>query len=144
MSQSQSAVVVRSFQRALSSLPEIFRFIDEVLVQHRPSPEALGDIRLAVDELFTNMVRHQPGGGRQVEIALEHRDRRIIIRMVDHEVDRFDLTSAADPDIDAPAEKRSEGGLGIYLARQLMGALHYDYDRQRRISTLTMEKVLEA
>ena len=143
MSRSQSDVFVRSFQRALSSLPEIFRFIDEVLQQHRPSPGALGDIRLAVDELFTNMVRHQPGGGRRVDIALEHRDGRIIIRMVDHEVDRFDPSSAQDPDFDAPAEKRSEGGLGIYLARQLMGALRYDYDQQRRTSTLTMEKVLE-
>jgi serine/threonine-protein kinase RsbW len=137
-------VFSRSFQRALSSVPAIFLFLDEVLADRPPNPETMGDIRLAVDEVVTNMVTHQPYGGERIEIALERRDGAIIIRLIDSGVDRFDLTAAPEPELDAAPEQRREGGLGIYLVRQLMSAIRYEYDERLRRSTVTMEKILEA
>ena len=137
------AMPTRSFQRRVSSLPEMFRFLDAALAGLPAGAEVVGDLRLAVDELFTNMVRHQPEGGEQVELSVDHQGTRILLRLVDHGVERFDPTAAPDPDFDVPAGDRREGGLGIYLTRQLMGAVRYEYDERLRRSTITLEKALE-
>lgn len=133
----------RSFQRGVSSLPEMFRFLDAALADVPAGAEVVGDLRLAVDELFTNMIRHQPGGADQVELSVDRQGSRIVLRLVDHGVKPFDPTAAPDPEFDVPAEERREGGLGIYLTRQLMGAVRYEYDERLRRSTITLEKDLE-
>ena len=97
-----------------------------------------------LDELVSNMVRHQPGGGPEIELALELSGTHLTLRLVDHGVDPFDPASAPAPDLEAPPQERTEGGLGIYLTRQLMSDLRYEYDAGRRSSTITMVKVLEA
>lgn len=135
---------VRSFPRAVSSLPDVFRFIDETLAGCPPTREALTDIRLAVDELLTNMVQHQPGPGADIEVSVERKGRSIMIGLIDHDVEPFDPTAPPDPDLDVHPGERREGGMGVYLARQVMESIHYDYDERLRRSSLFMEKILEA
>ena len=137
-------MVSRSFQRTLSSLSSIFAFIDEVLAARHPDAETSLEIHLAVDEIVTNMVTHQPAGAETLEVALECRGGRLIIRLVDNGVEPFDVTAAPDPDFQEEASRRRPGGLGIYLARQVMSAVRYEYDERCRRSELIMEKVLEA
>ena len=40
----------------------------------------------------------------------------------------FDPDAVADPDIDAPLEERSLGGLGLYLIRQYMDQVEFEFD----------------
>ena len=40
----------------------------------------------------------------------------------------FDPLAKPDPDINAPLEERSIGGLGIFLCKQMMNVLDYHFE----------------
>ena len=52
----------------------------------------------------------------------------------------FDPTKMADPDIQAKAEDRSIGGLGIYMIKQSTDSV--SYERKDDMNVLTMTKVI--
>ncbi len=84
------------------------------------------DVILAVDEIATNIITHgyqgNPGEIR-VEVLLHPPD--LAIQLVD-QAPHFDPRLAQTPNIDLPLEKRPIGGLGIFLARELMDEIvHY-------------------
>ncbi len=92
---------------------------------------AARDIRLMLDELFTNIVFHGYGGGTdgwvEVRAAVKGAAVEIVLR------DRgtpFDPTQTPDPDRSAPLEQRRIGGLGLYFVRRLADGLSY-----RRVQT---------
>ncbi len=63
------------------------------------------------------------------------------IRLIDRDVDSFDLTKAVAESIDKRLEERPIGGLGIHLVRKLMDGIDYEYVDRR--STITLMKKLK-
>lgn len=43
----------------------------------------------------------------------------------------FDPDEVDEPDVDAPLEERTLGGLGLYFIRQFMDEAHYSFDPER-------------
>ena len=43
-----------------------------------------------------------------------------------------------DPDINLPPEKRPEGGLGIFMVKQMAESVDYDYTDNKNILTITL------
>ena len=107
------------------------------------TPSVTTYVRLAVDELFTNMARLQPSSTDEMSISLDKEEGRIIVRMSYHGVEPFDITRLPDPDLDAPLERRDEGGLGVYLCKRVMDDVRYEYENQNGISTITLVRNLE-
>ncbi|HXQ53114.1 MAG TPA: ATP-binding protein [Stellaceae bacterium] len=91
----------------------------------------LARILVVVEELVTNIVKYgypppaQPG---TAEIALRLRDGEIGLEIVD-DGQAFDPFSGPEPDLDAPLEERTAGGLGLHIVKSLM-----DRTRYRRVA----------
>ncbi|MGB2958928.1 MAG: ATP-binding protein [Bacteroidota bacterium] len=133
----------RKFKRDLGSLLEVFRFIDQFVTEHDITPSVTLHVRLAVDELFTNMVKFQPATSDVMSISLDQKGDRIIVRMTYQGVEPFDITQVPEPGFDVPLERRDERGLGIYLCRKVMDDVSYEYENQGKTVTITLVKTLE-
>ena len=80
-----------------------------------------------LEELFTNVVAHGYKGefeADSVAVALDWRRGRLTINFVDNGPP-FDPLAHSAPDLDAPAEQRPIGGLGIAIVRALVDRARY-------------------
>jgi serine/threonine-protein kinase RsbW len=93
-----------------------------------------------VEELFTNMVKYNPGNTRDIAISLGHTPDRLTVQLMDFDVDPFDVTKAPLVDVDKPLQERQIGGLGLHLVRKMADTLSYDYSDRR--STITFTRAL--
>ncbi len=127
----------KEFERELGALDEIFVFTDEFLATNDLSGEVAFSIRLAVEELFTNLVRHNCGGRQHINIELRRDSNRLVIKLTDFDVEPFDITKASPVDVRQSLMERRIGGLGIHLVRSVVDRLTYEYnDRTLRVTAI--------
>lgn len=131
----------KDFRREIAALDDVFRSVDEFLAGQALDEKTVLTTKLVVEELFTNLVRHDVGGLDRVVVSLEREGSRLIIRLRDFDVDPFDLSEAEPVDIHLPLTRRKVGGLGLHLVRNLVDELRYDYDD--RTLSVTAIKNLE-
>lgn len=89
------------------------------------SEEIQFKVRLCVEEVEENILAYS--GSTWIDVWTKVEDNSLIIGFRDGGVP-FDPTAKADPDINAPIEKRTIGGLGIFLCKQMMNSLDYHYE----------------
>lgn len=84
-------------------------------------------IRLAVDEVCSNIIEHgYPNGGRgSIELIAESGGREVTIVIVDTGRP-FRPEDAPEPDLEAGWEQRPVGGLGWHLIRQMVDDVRYE------------------
>jgi len=129
-----------TFERTIDALEGIFAFVERFAAAHELDETALYAANLAVEELFTNLVRHNAGGTQRIEIDLEAEGGRLTVRLRDFDVDPVDLSGETPPDVSLPLEKRQPGGLGMHLVRTLFDSLSYDY-RDRTLSVTAVKNL---
>lgn len=100
-------------------------FVERVLAEKEISDASVKVIRMAVDELFTNICRYSNASEVRVEIKVST-EREIVIRFVDDGI-FFNPLERQDPDVEEPLEARAIGGLGIYLVKKRMDSVAYEY-----------------
>jgi serine/threonine-protein kinase RsbW len=109
----------------LNNLPKIRKFIQESARSKEIDADAISDIVLAVDEITTNIIVHgYNGAGGDIEFKMSTEAGWVIIQVSDR-ARPFDPTRLPPPDISLPLEERTPGGLGVYLAKNLMDELTY-------------------
>lgn len=128
----------KKFKRHLNSLAEVFDFIDRFVEQEQIDDSARRAISLAVDELFTNMVKYDPANPNEINIELRVVNQDLLVTLVDRDVAPFDITKKPDPYLGASLDERKPGGLGIFLTKKLVDDVQYQY--QDRTSTITLKK----
>jgi len=131
------------FRREIDALGEVFAFLETFSDGQEVDEKTAFCINLVVEELFTNMVRHNEGGGDQIKVSIERRDNRVLLEIVDTDVEPFDPETAEVPMVDAGIGERRPGGLGIYLVRSMVDDLNYDYEPEGRRMRITVTKTLE-
>lgn len=101
----------------------------------------IGDLQLAVDEICSNVIQHGYGGrGGEIEITVE--DAGASIRLVVRDWGMaFDPGRVPAPALDLPLEERKLGGLGLFLVRQIMDEVQFEFDVQQG-NSVTMVKRL--
>ncbi len=129
------AEVVATFRRDIAELQDVFAFLArfEVAAKFRPA------IDLAVEEIFTNFVRHNADGTDGIEIRMRRQGARLSTVLIDRDASPFDVT--AEPDVNLPLDQRTPGGLGLFLARKMMDRVDYTYEN--RVATVTLHKNVE-
>lgn len=93
-------------------------------------------VRLAVEEVVVNIVNYAyPEGDGYMEVTVSDKGDELIIELRDGGIP-FNPLAKTDPDISLSADQRNIGGLGIFLAKQLMDKITYQYENQQNILTL--------
>ncbi len=120
----------------LSQLKQLSDFIGEFL-DHVPCPgKSMVHIRIAVDEIFSNIARHSETGDTvSVTVRTDTDPRAVVITFADG-TDRFDPLAAAAPDVTVPAGKRKIGGLGLFMLKKLMDEVSYEYRDSQNVLTI--------
>ena len=134
------AIADRSFRRTFDSLAEIFAFTAGFFAANGIGPELLPTVDLTLEELFTNMVKYSPAGDAHVRIEMAATEGGVEVTVTDYDVERFDVTTAPDADINLSIEERRPGGLGLHLIRRLVDSMQYEYSEERRQSRITFRK----
>jgi anti-sigma regulatory factor (Ser/Thr protein kinase) len=131
------------FRREIDAIGEVFAFLETFADGQEIDEKTAFCINLVVEELFTNMVRHNQGGSDRITLSIERRNDRVHLELVDTDVEPFDPETAEVPPIDAGIEARRPGGLGIYLVKKMVDDLNYDYEPEGRRMRIRVTKTLE-
>jgi phosphoserine phosphatase len=130
----------QSFARSFESLPAIFAFSAAFFARERIDRSILPAVDLALEELFTNMVKYNQLTDKDVRIELTAIARGVEVALTDFDAEPFDVSRAPDADVDAPIERREPGGLGLHLVRRLADSIAYEYSREARTSRVVFRK----
>ncbi len=107
-------------------LAGVFTMLDEFSEEQGLTPDVSFPITMAVEELFTNMVKYNAGGGT-IEIRCDGAPGRVEVRLLDNDSEPFDVTEDRQVDTTAPLNERVPGGLGLHLVQRMMDEFHYDH-----------------
>jgi anti-sigma regulatory factor (Ser/Thr protein kinase) len=125
--------------REIAALADITKMVERFYAAHSAAAGTRYPIELALEEIFTNMVRHNSAGKSDIRIELANTGGEVVARVTDFDAPRFDpLTEGPPPGIERQLEQRVPGGLGIHLVRKMMD--HIEYSHQDRTATVTLRK----
>ncbi|MDX9720463.1 MAG: SpoIIE family protein phosphatase [Myxococcota bacterium] len=122
---SSSRVRSLMLKSSFEHLEQVRSFVREACAAEllsRISEETLQRLELAVDEAFTNVVRHAYYGDqtRDIELRIESLGDAMVIEL-HHCGERFDPSIVQEPSFDGSRD----GGFGIHLMRQCVDELSY-------------------
>jgi len=125
----------KEFARSFESLASIYECVERYLQSRGVTDAVRQPVHFAIEELFTNMVKYNPGNTSAISIDVDAGDSDVKVTITDRDVDRFDVTRKRPVDTKSPLEERPVGGLGLHLVRHMVDTLDYHYaDRQSRIT----------
>ncbi len=120
------------------NLSRVLAFINKELDSAGCSKKSTFQIDVAVEELFVNIASYAyaPGSGDvTISISISEDPAVAEITFLDAGVP-YDPVSKSDPDVTLDAEKRTIGGLGIFMVKQSMDELLYDRRDDLNITTI--------
>jgi serine/threonine-protein kinase RsbW len=125
----------RKFKRDFNEIRNIVTMTESVFSELGMNPGLRNVVDLATEELFVNMVTYNTESSEDILIEMVPHALGLEVRLTDYDVERFDPTSAASVDINAPLDERTSGGLGLYLVMKMVDSIHYEYrNRQSKIT----------
>jgi anti-sigma regulatory factor (Ser/Thr protein kinase) len=114
----------------IASLGTIAHFVQDAAAEAGLDKMAAYRLRLAVDEIATNVITYgHAGGGAASVITVECRmtDAQVIVELIDRGQPFDPSTISPDPDeLTKPLQERRVGGLGIFLARSCVDDFRYE------------------
>jgi serine/threonine-protein kinase RsbW len=124
-------------QAKLDEIPGVSIAIEEAMQACAFPGETILDLQLAVEEAIANTILH---GYRdttgEVTIVIHATQKAVQVRIEDH-APPFDPLSLPEPERGSDLAKRHVGGLGIYLMRQVVDEVRYQYIEGKNVLTLT-------
>jgi anti-sigma regulatory factor (Ser/Thr protein kinase) len=131
----------QKFKRSFDELRNIVAMTETVFHEEGLDPGLRNVVDLATEELFVNMVTYNTESKEDILIQMSPHELGLEVSLTDYDVKRFDPTSAAGVDVEAPLDERSPGGLGLYLVMKMVDSIHYEYrNRQSRITFIVDRK----
>lgn len=125
--------------RDLARMPEL---VDRFAAEHRLSPNVVFGMNVALDEMLSNIIKYGYADDAIHEIRVRLSvDGPMVVTEIEDDGRPFDPCAAPEADVDAPAEARKVGGLGIHIVRKLMAQM--DYARIAGRNRLVMKMLLE-
>jgi len=110
----------------LDSLDTFLEFLIEKARRAGASQGLLGDIKLCMEEILTNIFFHAyPDGDGRVEVSIcAHSDGMMRVEVTDWGI-AFDPVTFEAMDLERDFADRNLGGMGIVLARELSHQMFY-------------------
>jgi anti-sigma regulatory factor (Ser/Thr protein kinase) len=130
----------RAFPRSFDSLDAIVAFTEAFFAGAGIDPGLRPAVDLALEELFTNMVKYGGASRADVDIAMARIPGGVEVTLTDRDAPPFDVTRAPDVDVTLPIDRRNPGGLGLHLVRRMLDSIEYDYAANSRQSRIIFRK----
>lgn len=121
-------------------MPRLSQVLDRVGEAFRLPAEVLTDLRIALDEIVTNILKYAYAGGesRGFTIHCEIHNGSLRTTIEDEGVP-FDPLASPEPDLTVPLASRKVGGLGVHFVKSLMNTVAYERVGNRNRVTLTQD-----
>jgi len=122
----------------VENIPVVTAFVDEQLEALNCPLSAQYQIDIAIDELFGNIAfyAYNPDvGPATVRVEVIEDPMSVVITFIDHGVP-YDPLAKEDPDTTLSLEEREIGGLGIYMVKQSMDEVAYEYKNGQNVLTI--------
>ena len=105
----------------------VVSFINEFASKHKVNDKLLRQLDVAVDEVCSNIFNYAYKDKKGiVTVDISFKDKTLKISFIDNGV-KFNPLNKEDPNVNLPLEERPIGGLGIFLVKQLMDDVTYEY-----------------
>ena len=120
------------------NLDAVIAFIEHHLESIDCGPKARMQICMAAEEIFVNIANYAyaPDKGRaKVSVEVTDQPLTVVITFVDNGR-HYDPLAKEDPDVTLPASERQIGGLGVFLVKQTMDDVVYEYKDGKNILKL--------
>jgi anti-sigma regulatory factor (Ser/Thr protein kinase) len=128
---------------ALPALEPVGKYVMDAAAEAGLEKSAAYKLRLAVDEIVTNIIVHGYGeSGTEGEVRIEtHIDDEKLELLVEDTATPFDPRSIAPPpDLNKPLEERQIGGLGIFLVYESVDEFRYEHDGQHNRNVFVVKR----
>ena len=123
----------------ISNVDVVLDFINEYLESINCDMKKQAQLDICIDELFSNISYYAyKGKVGEVTISINQINNDVKITFEDEGVPYNPLVCQT-PDIDAVLDEREEGGLGIYITKQLSDNIVYEYRNKKNITTIIKE-----
>ena len=129
----------KKFTRSFESLGNIYDFTEDILNSGEVEDAVRFPVHLALEELFTNMVKYCPDNANDILLDVAANDGSVSVAITDYDVDPFDVTAPRNVDTDTPIDGRVPGGLGLHLVQKMVDSLEYDYHERQSTVKFTKE-----
>ncbi|WP_018127395.1 ATP-binding protein [Balneola vulgaris] len=130
-----------SVEASTAQLAKVRDFVAAYAKDLGLSDKEIGNIRLAVDEAYTNIIKHAYKNlpSKPVSIELGSTGDQLWISIKD-EGESFDPSTYNEPDLKERIKNKQRGGMGVYLIQKLMD--NVQYKRSGRMNEIRMVKYL--
>ncbi len=137
----KAASYQKSIKASTKNLSDIRKFVSKYAEEHGFTQDQISDIRLAVDEAATNIIKHgyKNDDTQTLTLKLEFDDEKLNVTLTDQGVS-FDLKKYKSPDIRQQIEKRKRGGMGIRLMKNLMDDVSYNVQNQKNVLKMSKNR----
>ncbi len=120
------------------NLSKVAAFVQSRLEAAGCSLKMQMQIDVAVEEIFVNIANYAytpEVGSATVRVEVSENPVKVSITFIDRGIP-YDPLAKTDPDVSLSAEEREIGGLGIFMTKQLMDDVVYEYRDGQNILTL--------
>lgn len=115
-----------SVEASTKHLAKVRNFVAKHATEYGFKKQDVADIRLAVDEAYTNIIKHsyKYDDKKSVDIELGFENGEFWISLFDIG-ESFDPSNYSEPDVRRQIKNKKRGGVGVYLIKKLMDDVEY-------------------
>ena len=129
----------RIFKADTSELEALFDYSTLLLEKLSFTHHDIIMINTALEEVFVNVAKYAYEEGGTVEVTLSNDKNKVTFIFKDHGKE-FNPLDREDPDITASSSEREIGGLGIFMAKNIMDDISYEYKDGYNILTMIKKR----
>ena len=122
----------------VENIEAVTDFVNQQLEELACPMKAQMQINIAIDELFSNIAHYSYNpeiGQATVRVEVMENPLAVSITFIDNGVP-YDPLSKENPDLTLSAEERQIGGLGIYMVKESMDEIIYEYKDGQNILSI--------
>lgn len=121
----------------VENLEKVNAFVQESVGSLDCSPKSLIQLDVVVEEIFVNVADYaypEKNGSVTIHIETEKKPPKIKMVFIDGGL-KYNPLKNEDPDITLPPEERPVGGLGIFIVKNMVDDIFYEYADGKNILT---------
>ncbi len=129
------SVFAKKFLAVRDNLPKVQEFVISSIKGFELSEKDKNMLNIAIEEIFVNIASYSFEDYGRADVGVNFENGTMTLIFADNGKP-FDPLKKEDPNVQAEAKDRGIGGLGIYMVKNLMDKVYYEYKDGRNILTL--------